>query len=91
MRNMILNQAIRMMMIGSAALMLPSCGHDDASNNSSGGGGGGGGSGSDGSQSGASNADFGDNDMDSNVAQMDPANSTTADGKAAKSGGSGAM
>ena len=87
MRNRLVERAIQMAMIAGAVLMLPACGsHDGASNDagnhggSAGNSGGGGGGSSDSSGSGANGTDLGENDMDSNVAQVDAANSTTVAG-----------
>ena len=79
----------RGMMIGlttSAAMLLASCGSHDSSNSSNGSSGSansnaGGGSGADSFDSAAKNGDYGENNMDSNVAQTDTANSTASSGK----------
>jgi hypothetical protein len=82
MRKAVFASAVRAAMIASVALIASSCGkHDDSSNGSSGNGG----ASASATDSAANSADFGDNDMDSNVAQTDTANSTMAGGQTDKS------
>ena len=86
MRSSDLNRGIMIVLTASAAMLLASCGSHDSSNSSNGSGGSansnsGGGGGADSFDSAAKNGDYGDNNMDSNVAQTDTANSTTASGK----------
>lgn len=91
MHNPIHRSAIPMILTAGVALVLSACGnHDGASNAASSNSGG---ANSDGSgDSGANGTDFGENDMDSNVAQIDTANSTTVGGpKSGNATGNGAM
>ena len=90
MRILVLDRTIRTALVASAALLLAACGHNGASNdsNGSGGGGGGGSDAASGTDNGTSNAELGDNDMDSNLAQTDAANGTTV-GSPAKAAGNG--
>ena len=71
-------RAARAMMAVGMALAMAACSHSDTGSNSGGsvGNASGANSGGTAADSAASNTDFGENDMDSNVAQYDTANST---------------
>ena len=82
-------RAARAMMAVGIALATAACSHGDTANNSGGSAGNASGanSGSTAADSAASNTDLGENDMDSNVAQYDTANSTTVPATSNHGGG----
>ena len=82
-------RAARAMMAVGMALAMAACSHGDTGNNSGGSAGNASGanSGSTAADSAASNTDFGENDMDSNVAQYDTANSITVPATTNNGGG----
>ena len=79
MRASFFGQSIRMAMLAGVILTVSACGgHGDTSNGSSSGNTGT--KDNSGGDSAANSVDYGDNDMDSNIAQIDAANSTTFGG-----------
>jgi len=79
MRGSFLGPSIRMAMLAGVILTVSACGSQgDTSNGSSGGNTGT--KDNSGADSAANSVDYGDNDMDSNIAQIDAANSTTVSG-----------
>jgi len=79
-RNPIVTRAIHVGLVASAALIASSCGSHGGSSNNASGAGGSSDAGADSFENEAKNGDYGENDMDSNVAQSDAANGTTVSG-----------
>jgi len=79
-RKPIVTRAIHVGLVLSAALIASSCGSHGGSSNNASGAGGSSDAGADSFENAARNGDYGDNDMDSNVAQLDAANGTTVSG-----------